>query len=451
MPSPALGHGELGAGVPQLPALGETAGTSRILCAAERGTDPREARPAAAAPELGAGKTSPCGQRGIRAPLADIGPGWRERPRLGGASGSAAVNSAGTASGARSPGRQLQRLRQSPRSALSGQGEKEKKKKKKKKPKNKKPQRNHPTIQSKCAFCRLRAKSRTCCGRQRPRAQVAAAGQPRTGRGARGAAAPPALSPDPLTVPVPPRDPSRSSDRSSARSVPLPPLPLAPRPRRRCRRSFLAGLCPDAARSSPRGDPAPRAAGLGCEPALRPEGSAAFPRHPPEPRVLRDVPAVLPAPPGTWFSPTAPPAARHPARPPHPHPRRRGAAHGLGAAPASLYGQAAVEGFAQKFVGVGHGGIPELHGRSWTLPGRRCIPAAPPRPRLLREALGQPGLNLRVLDGGTARLLPHPPAAGAALSWPGALGRPQPHPADAAAAAGPPGHSSILLRYRRAS
>lgn len=45
------------------------------------------------------GKTSPCGQRGIRALVVDIRPGWRERPRLGGASGSAAVNSAGTASG----------------------------------------------------------------------------------------------------------------------------------------------------------------------------------------------------------------------------------------------------------------------------------------------------------------------------------------------------------------
>jgi len=36
---------------------------------------------------------------GIWAPVADPRPGWRDRPRLGGASSSAAVNSAGTARG----------------------------------------------------------------------------------------------------------------------------------------------------------------------------------------------------------------------------------------------------------------------------------------------------------------------------------------------------------------
>lgn len=36
---------------------------------------------------------------GIWAPVADTRPGWKDRPRLGGASSSAAVNSAGSASG----------------------------------------------------------------------------------------------------------------------------------------------------------------------------------------------------------------------------------------------------------------------------------------------------------------------------------------------------------------
>uniref|UniRef100_A0A8C4U8L5 hyaluronoglucosaminidase n=1 Tax=Falco tinnunculus TaxID=100819 RepID=A0A8C4U8L5_FALTI len=79
----------------------------------------------------------------------------------------------------------------------------------------------------------------------------------------------------------------------------------------------------------------------------------------------------------------------------------------------SLYGRAAegaaVEGFGQKFVGVGRGGVLELHGRrprSWTLLDRTLHPGGLRHgPYSSENRWGSRGLNLRVLDGGTARVL----------------------------------------------
>ncbi|NXJ73451.1 TMEM2 hyaluronidase, partial [Trogon melanurus] len=79
----------------------------------------------------------------------------------------------------------------------------------------------------------------------------------------------------------------------------------------------------------------------------------------------------------------------------------------------SLYGRAAegaaVKGFGQKFVGVGRGGVLELHGRrprSWTLLDKTLHPGGLRHgPYSSEKRWGSRGLNLRVLDGGTARVL----------------------------------------------
>ncbi|NXS08129.1 TMEM2 hyaluronidase, partial [Neodrepanis coruscans] len=79
----------------------------------------------------------------------------------------------------------------------------------------------------------------------------------------------------------------------------------------------------------------------------------------------------------------------------------------------SLYGRAtegaAVEGFGQKFVGVGRGGVLELHGRrprSWTLLDKTLHPGGLRHgPYSSERRWGSRGLNLRILDGGTARVL----------------------------------------------
>ncbi|KAM9270481.1 cell surface hyaluronidase CEMIP2-like [Cariama cristata] len=79
----------------------------------------------------------------------------------------------------------------------------------------------------------------------------------------------------------------------------------------------------------------------------------------------------------------------------------------------SLYGRAgegaAVEGFGQKFVGVGRGGVLELHGRrprSWTLLDKTLHPGGLRHgPYSSEKRWGSRGLNLRVLDGGTGRVL----------------------------------------------
>uniref|UniRef100_A0A672UUK9 G8 domain-containing protein n=1 Tax=Strigops habroptila TaxID=2489341 RepID=A0A672UUK9_STRHB len=79
----------------------------------------------------------------------------------------------------------------------------------------------------------------------------------------------------------------------------------------------------------------------------------------------------------------------------------------------SLYGRAtdgaAVEGFGQKFLGVGRGGVLELHGRrprSWTLLDKTLYPGGLRYgPYSSEKRWGSRGLNLRILDAGTARVL----------------------------------------------
>ncbi|XP_053933087.1 cell surface hyaluronidase-like isoform X4 [Cuculus canorus] len=79
----------------------------------------------------------------------------------------------------------------------------------------------------------------------------------------------------------------------------------------------------------------------------------------------------------------------------------------------SLYGRATegapVEGFGRKFVGVGHGGVLELHGRrprSWTLLDKTLFPGGLRRgPYSSEKRWGSRGLNVRILDAGTARVL----------------------------------------------
>ncbi|KAM4766602.1 LOW QUALITY PROTEIN: POLG alternative reading frame [Cyanocitta cristata] len=301
------------------------------------------------------GQTFPCGQRGIRAPVVDIRPGWRERPRLGGASGSAAVNSAGTASappGARQPGPAAPRgCGQSPRSALSGQ-------------------------------------------RLRDRPGRADRGEPR------GAAVPPALR----SGPGPGDGPGRGAaagrvveQRSAAASGRYRSLraPSSRRPRRRCRRPSLAGPLPDVpphlAPCRPGSDT--RLAGRGA--ALRLGSSAAL-----HSLVTRDGGQLVFA--DRSHGPPITLRARYILI------HDGGELH-IGSercpfgsrATISLYGRAAegaaVEGFGQKFVGVGRGGILELHGRrrrSWTL-----------LDRTLHPGWGSRGPNLRVPGGGTAGLL----------------------------------------------
>ncbi|NXD76591.1 TMEM2 hyaluronidase, partial [Halcyon senegalensis] len=79
----------------------------------------------------------------------------------------------------------------------------------------------------------------------------------------------------------------------------------------------------------------------------------------------------------------------------------------------SLYGRATdgatVEGFGQKFVGVGRGGVLELHGRrprSWTLLDKTLHPGGLRHgPYSSEKRWGSRGLNLRILDAGTAQVL----------------------------------------------
>ncbi|NXI48273.1 TMEM2 hyaluronidase, partial [Galbula dea] len=79
----------------------------------------------------------------------------------------------------------------------------------------------------------------------------------------------------------------------------------------------------------------------------------------------------------------------------------------------SLYGRAtdgvAVEGFGQKFVGVGRGGVLELHGRrprSWSLLDKTLHPGGLRHgPYFSEKRWGSRGLNLRLLDAGTAQVL----------------------------------------------
>ncbi|NXY67975.1 TMEM2 hyaluronidase, partial [Glareola pratincola] len=79
----------------------------------------------------------------------------------------------------------------------------------------------------------------------------------------------------------------------------------------------------------------------------------------------------------------------------------------------SLYGRAAegaaVEGFGQKFVGVGGGGVLELHGRrprSWTLLDKTLHPGGLRHgPYSSEKRWGSRGLNLRILDAGTGRVV----------------------------------------------
>ncbi|RMB94334.1 hypothetical protein DUI87_29143 [Hirundo rustica rustica] len=101
----------------------------------------------------------------------------------------------------------------------------------------------------------------------------------------------------------------------------------------------------------------------------------------------------------------------------------------------ALYGRAAVGGSGQESVGAGAGGIAEPHGRhrrSWTLPHRTLLPwGLRHGPDSSERRRGSRGLNLRVLDGGTARPLPGRfrthlrPGGGrrSAPPWPGSPGR----------------------------
>lgn len=78
----------------------------------------------------------------------------------------------------------------------------------------------------------------------------------------------------------------------------------------------------------------------------------------------------------------------------------------------SLYGRAAdgaaVDGFGQKFLGVGSGGVLELHGRrprSWSLLDKTLHPGGLRHgPYSSERRWGSRGLNLRVLDAGTGRV-----------------------------------------------
>ncbi|XP_050165874.1 cell surface hyaluronidase-like isoform X1 [Myiozetetes cayanensis] len=189
-----------------------------------------------------------------------------------------------------------------------------------------------------------------------------------------------------------------------------PPRPSTSRPRRRCRRPSLAGPCPEAvphlAPWRP-GSDTRRAAVVGRGAALRLESSAAF-----HSLVIRDGGMLV--------------FADRPHGPPITLRARYILIHDGGElhigsercpygsrATISLYGRAAegaaVEGFGQKFVGVGPGGVLELHGRrprSWTLLDKTLHPGGLRHgPYFSERRWGSRGLNLRVLDGGTARVL----------------------------------------------
>uniref|UniRef100_A0A8B9TVD1 G8 domain-containing protein n=1 Tax=Anas platyrhynchos TaxID=8839 RepID=A0A8B9TVD1_ANAPL len=223
----------------------------------------------------------------------------------------------------------------------------------------------------------------------------------------------PGQRPAPVPVPAAPRDTSRSSERQrSSRSVPRPSAPAAPR-----RASpplplppSVAGPCPGAApHLSPwhPGSDTRRAAVVGRGAALRLESSATF-----HSLVIRDGGKLVFA-----DRPRGPPITL----------RARyiliqdgGELH-IGSercpygsrATISLYGRAAdgaaVAGFGQKFVGVGGGGVLELHGRrprSWSLLDKTLHPGGLRHGRYTSEKRwGSRGLNLRILDAGTGRVL----------------------------------------------
>ncbi|XP_069722964.1 cell surface hyaluronidase CEMIP2-like isoform X3 [Phaenicophaeus curvirostris] len=221
------------------------------------------------------------------------------------------------------------------------------------------------------------------------------------GAGARAAGAPGAAA----------RPAPRPGEQRSAPGRYRSPRSPSRRRRRRCRRApCLAGPCPDASPQlapwRPGSDPR-RAAVVGRGAALRLESSAAF--HSLD---IRDGGKLVFA-----DRPGGPPIAL----------RARyilirdGGELRVGSercpygsrATISLYGRAAdgapVEGFGRKFVGVGSGGVLELHGRrprAWTLLDKTLHPGGLRRgPYASEKRWGGRGLNLRVLDAGAARVL----------------------------------------------
>uniref|UniRef100_A0A8U7P534 Uncharacterized protein n=1 Tax=Corvus moneduloides TaxID=1196302 RepID=A0A8U7P534_CORMO len=243
------------------------------------------------------------------------------------------------------------------------------------------------------------------------------------------------FAPDPdletVLVPVPPRDASWSSDRRQHQvgtAPSAPPRPAGPAAAAAAR--LLQGPSRMSPRTSPRGDPAPTPALPGRGAALRLGSSAAL-----HSLVTRDGGQLV--------------LADRPHGPPITLRARYILIHDGGelhvGSERSAEG-AAVEGFGQKFVGVGRGGILELHGRrrrSWTL-----------LDRTLHPGWGSRGPDLRVPGGGTAGLLagplPQPPAAGrgpAAQRLPGpAVSR-----GDSAARSLTPETRLLLLRDRLGS
>ncbi|XP_068000437.1 cell surface hyaluronidase CEMIP2, partial [Melanerpes formicivorus] len=192
---------------------------------------------------------------------------------------------------------------------------------------------------------------------------------------------------------------------------PLRALPRPSAPHHCCRRSpSLAGPCPEAApHLAPwrPGSDTRRAVVVGRGAALRLESSAAF-----HSLVIRDGGRLV--------------FADRPHGPPITLRVRYILIHDGGElhigsercpyssrATISLYGRATegavVEGFGQKFVGVGRGGVLELHGRrprSWTLLDKTLYPGGLRHgPYSSEKRWGSRGLNLRILDAGTARML----------------------------------------------
>ncbi|KAK4821485.1 hypothetical protein QYF61_020993 [Mycteria americana] len=279
---------------------------------------------------------------------------------------------------------------------------------------------------------------------------------------------PSAPEPEPEPVPAPPRDASGSSERRQRiRSVPRPSAPFRAPPRPAAAAAairLLQGPARRPPRTSPRGAPAPTPAAPPWWAGGRPCASRAPPpstpsssatevsgagRPLPEPGRCGGRPGCAcrrAAPPGPPPPPRAssrrrcaPPAPLLSARPPGRlvfADRPRGPPITLRAryilihdggelhigsercpygsrATISLYGRAAegaaVEGFGQKFVGVGRGGVLELHGRrprSWTLLDKTLHPGGLRHgPYSSEKRWGSRGLNLRILDAGTARVL----------------------------------------------
>uniref|UniRef100_A0A8C2UBC3 hyaluronoglucosaminidase n=1 Tax=Coturnix japonica TaxID=93934 RepID=A0A8C2UBC3_COTJA len=214
-----------------------------------------------------------------------------------------------------------------------------------------------------------------------------------------------------VPVPVPPRDAPGAANGSSAHQVgtatpapPAPPrvaaLPLPP---------SLAGPCPQLApQLAPwhPGSDTRRHAVVGRGAALRLESSAAF-----HSLVIRDGGKVVFA-----DRPHGPPITL---RARYILIRDGGELH-IGSercpyasrATISLYGRsadgAAVDGFGQKFLGVGRGGVLELHGRrprSWSLLDKTLHPGGLRHgPYSSERRWGSRGLNLRILDADTGRV-----------------------------------------------